>query len=197
MTIEKGKEWGRLVSQPRGGEPVVGDLARELGVEPISTTQRIVVAWRELPLDLLDVTCVLEGGSQSRFTTSTHVTCGRPWGGEYCIVSSTSFVAGRRIFDRAHPNDGRLDWLRFTQNMNLRQRLAFRRRTGVGTHLPHPDVHTGTGTYFEANFRRPVTVRAAHTAVRRVVSLSVTVVPDGSLTHIPAGDGEVGQPDVL
>ena len=197
MTIEKGKEWGHLVPHPRGGEPVVGDLARELGVESISTKQRNVVTWRELPLDLLDVTCVLEDGAQTRFTTPTHVTCGRPWGGEYCVVSSTSFVEGRRVFDRAHPNDGRLDWLRFTQNMSLRQRLEFRRRTRIGTHLPHPEVHTGTGTFFEAKFRRPVTLHAAHTRIRRVLGLSVTVLPDGSLAHIPAGDGEVGQPDVL
>ena len=197
MTIEKGKDWGRIVADRSGGEPIEGDLALEVGVEPDPDTWKRTSTWLELPLDVLDVTFTFTDGTSSRHSTTGSVVCGRSAWGEFCIVASTSFVKGRRIFDRAHPNDGRLDWLRFAPTMTFRQRLAFTRRTRLGTHLPHPDVKTGTGRTYETTFGRPVNAYIGEKRFRGVIALSVALIPDGTITHIPADGVEADRGDLL
>lgn len=197
MTIEKGQEWGRIVDRRLGGEPAEGDLAHELGVDasgPVDSQSR---RWRELPIDVLDITCTLRDGSEVRLSTVTNVVCGRSLFGAFCVISSTSFVRGHRFFERAHPNDGRFEWLEFASTMSTRQRFAFARRVRSGTHLPHPAARAGSGPEYTATFRRPVTVRVGDRRLRGVIRVKVRIVADGSVTHIPTDVRSDADPEVL
>ena len=187
MTIEKGQEWGRVVRERTSGVPCVGDLAAEVGIDenddkPVDPPQ----SWRELPLDVLEVTLTIRGGAETCVDTHLGVIAGRKYLGNFLIASSLSFVSGRRMFTRAHPNDGRLDWLIISSSMPLRQRLAFFRRTRLGDHLPHPAVSSGSAVSFSHEFARPVSVRVNGRAIGGVTKIDVRVRPDGTHTYIPA-----------
>lgn len=185
MTIEKGANWGEIVQTRVDGFVATGDLARELGLAGAATNHQ--GPWLRLPLDLIDVVAVDSAGRRHERTIASWLVAGSLLRGEYCIVSSTSFVDGRRLFSRAHPNDGRLDWLAVQPSMSLRQRLAFRRRTRSETHLPHPLVGVGTGPGLSRSFVRPVTVRfESSEPIKAVVELTSTIRPDATVTHIPA-----------
>ncbi len=185
MTIKKGVNWGELVAAREDGLVARGDLARELGfVDGVTIESK---QWLRLPLDLIDVVAVDEWGRRHERTFATWLEAGGLLRGEYCIVSSTSFVRRRRIFSRAHPNDGRLDWLVIEPSMSMRQRWGFRRRTRSETHLPHPLVDIGTGPTMSCKFSHPVTVRfESSVPIKAVVELTAIIRPDATVTHIPA-----------
>lgn len=185
MTIEKGSEWGVVVDVHVGGVVASDDLAREIGV----STRKAEYSgpWRRLPLDTLVVLLTTKVGRVERHETAGWLVIGGRYRGEFCVVSSLSFVGGRRLFSRAHPNDGRLDWLSITPTMPLRQRIGFWRRTRTETHLPHPLVRTGTGVGFQRQFARPVRALFSDgTVIKRVVGVDVVTSPDSTHTHIPA-----------
>lgn len=184
MTIEKGTNWGEVVAVRDGGIVTSGDLARELGWAERDVNHD--GPWLRLPLDLIEVVAIDERGRRHERAVATWLTAGWHMRGDHLIVSSTSFVGGRRIFSRAHPNDGRLDWLAIQSSMTLRQRVAFRRRTRTETHLPHPLVKLGTGSMLSHSFTRPVTVRfESDEPITAVVELTAAIRADATYTHIP------------
>ena len=184
MTIGKGADWGEVVSACDGGILPTGDLAIELGVNNREATH--VGPWLRLPLDLMTVVAVDTQGQRHEHASPTWAIAGSRTRGDYFIVSSTSFVGGRRVFSRAHPNDGRLDWLAIEPGMTLRQRMAFHRRTRTETHLPHPFVRVGTGSTVYRSFARPVRIRfESGGPIDNVVEVNVTVRADATFTHIP------------
>lgn len=184
MTIEKGASWGEVVAACDGGILATGDLARELGVDDRKATHD--GPWLRLPLDMITVEAVDSRGRHHERVVTTWVTAGSQIRGDFLIASSTSFVGGRRIFSRAHPNDGRLDWLTIEPGMTLRQRLAFRRRTRTETHVPHPFVRVATGSTVSRTFVRPVRVWfESGESIRNVVELNATIRADATCTHIP------------
>lgn len=183
MTIEKSRDWGESVGAREGGIVVSGDLARELGSSHGTGHEG---RWLRLPLDLVAIEAIDEHGRRHLRSVATWVTAGSRLRGDYLIVSSTSFVGGRRIFSRAHPNDGRLDWLAIEPGMSLRQRLAFHRRTRSETHLPHPCVRIGTGSGVSRAFTHPVKLRfEAGEPIIGVVELNAQIRADATHTHIP------------
>ncbi|MFM8387839.1 MAG: hypothetical protein ACKOA5_01155 [Actinomycetota bacterium] len=185
MTIEKGANWGEVVAACDGGILATGDLARELGVDERRATHD--GPWLRLPLDMITVEAIDSRGRHRERVVTSWLTAGSRMHGDFLIVSSTSFVGGRRIFSRAHPNDGRLDWLALHPGMSLRQRMAFRRRTRTESHLPHPLVSVGTGASLTRSFARPATVRfESAESMTDVVELTATIRPDAAFTHIPA-----------
>lgn len=184
MTIGKGSDWGEVVAARDGGIPATGDLGLELGVDDREATH--AGPWLRLPLDMITVEAVDTRGRRHERTIATWVIAGAPTRGDYFIASSTSFVGGRRVFSRAHPNDGRLDWLTIENGMTLRQRMAFHRRTRTETHLPHPFVRVGTGSTVSRSFARPVKIRfESGDPIGNVVELTATVRADATFTHIP------------
>lgn len=185
MVIERGKEWGSVVDHLGQGEPLHDDLAAELGLSRRRAASRWAGPWRELPVDVLRVALTKKNGNVIEFTTSTNVVAGRRLWGHFCIASSTSFVNRRRVFSRAHPNDGRLDSLELNPAMSIRQRLLFFHRLRSEMHLPHPQATTTSRLTFETKFERPVRVRS-QVNVRGVVALRITVIPDGSMVYVPA-----------
>lgn len=184
MTIGKGADWGEVVAACDGGIPVTGDLARELGVNGREGTHD--GPWLRLPLDMITVEAVDTQGRRHERAVHTWLIAGSHTHGDYFIASSTSFVGGRRVFSRAHPNDGRLDWLAVEPGMTLRQRMAFHRRTRTETHLPHPFVRVGSGPTVSRSFAHPVRVRfESGEPIGNVIELTATLRGDATFTHIP------------
>lgn len=184
MTIEKGVEWGTVVATRDDGVEPRGDLARDLGIGDVSSH---VGHWRRLPLDGIEITVWCANGEERIVSTTSWVRCGRRLSSDLVVVSSTAFVDRRRLFSRAHPNDGRFDWIAIDASMPLRQRWTFWRRTRTETHLPHPLVRSGSGDIRSFSLSRPGTlVSAEGERIRRVVRLEARIVPDATATHIPS-----------
>lgn len=184
MTIEKGAEWGTIVATRGDGVEPSGDLGRDLGVGAMSAH---VGPWRRLPIDAIEVAVRTASGQSHVVSTTGWVRCGCRFATDLVVVSSTAHVAGRRIFSRAHPNDGRLDWIVLDAAMPVRQRWTFWRRTRTETHLPHPLVRFGNGTEQVFEFARPVRlVSSDGLRIRRVVRIDARVIPDATATHIPS-----------
>ena len=184
MTIDKGADWGEVVVDRVGGVEPSGDLARDLGFpgRPDHPGR-----WRRLPIDRIDIRITLADGSFRQFSTLSWVVGGQKLRGECVVVASTAHVHDRRLFSRAHPNDGRLDWLAIGPAMRLRERMAFWRRTRTETHLPHPMVKAGAGTQFAHTFLRAIRVRSAEgESFSGVIEMHASIVPDATHTHIPA-----------
>lgn len=186
MTIRPGEEWGEVVAEPDEGETITGDLAREIGVDERALRPHEAIEWRLLPLDVLVVETTDSQGHRGELRETSWITAGQPLFGPFVVVASTSFVHGRRLFSRAHPNDGRFEWFSLSPRMGLRQRIAFRHRTRTETHLPHPDVTTGSGAEFRYEFARPTVVRASSGArIRDVLQLRVTINVDAARLYLP------------
>lgn len=186
MTIEKGSEWGSVVAEMHDGVEARGDLARDLGVDPVGISAH-TGPWRRLPIDAVEITAKVATGDERVVTTCGWVRCGRRYLADLVIVSSTSFVDGRRLFSRAHPNDGRFDWLAIDASMPRRQRLTFWRRTRTETHLPHPLVRSGSGPTHTFTFNRPVTlVSSEGERIAKVSEVKARVIPDATATYIPS-----------
>jgi len=184
MTIRPGEEWGRIVESTGLETPPTGDLAKELGLSQGDVASG--VTWRELPLDVLAVLYRLGDSTTGTLREVEWIEVGRRRFGKYFVAASTSFVRGRRMFARAHPNDGRFEWLLLDSSLGTRQRANFWRRTRTETHLPHPDIRTGTAVNHTVDFGRPKTLRGASgTLVRGVVSVEVTVESDAAVAHLP------------
>ncbi len=189
MTIEKGAEWGFVVDEWAGGIAPTGDLAREIGiaVREDADASKHAGPWRRLPLDTLVVSLTTRESGVVQHETSGWLRVGSRYRGDFCIVSSLSFVDGRRLFSRSHPNDGRFEWLCLSRKMPVRQRISFWRRTHTETHLPHPLARTGSGTTFDLMFTRPVRATFSDGVVfERVMEIRVNIQPDSTHTHIPA-----------
>lgn len=105
-----------------------------------------------------------------------------------CVwVTTGGFVGRLNVAPRAHPNDGLVDALEFTDPVSVRQLLSIRTRMRVGDHLPHPALHMHRdATYvwpdnaarksFGAARRSAVTMDGRHYGRARTVH--ITVKPD-------------------
>lgn len=201
MTIRKGEEWGERVGvdavarcpvatrdsmvaeHPAGTVLQGGDLALTLGVVP---ARQHTSEWQRLPLDLLDITWLDRRGQTHRATAAAWITVGSFHRGTFVVLANSSFVRGRRVFPRSHPNDGRFEVLEVSGQMSLRQRFAALRRVRTDSHLPHPYLVT----------RSTVSFREATATARRLVvdgrkvgsarEITVEVRPDAGITHVAA-----------
>ncbi|MEM9654407.1 MAG: hypothetical protein AAGA65_20105 [Actinomycetota bacterium] len=91
-------------------------------------------------------------------------------------VMNAAWLGDLRLGPRAHPNDGRLD---VTEGrVRFRERREARRRAKAGSHLPHPDLGTTRVTTWRSKFDRPRPVSIDGVDRGRVLSVSVTLVPD-------------------
>ncbi len=199
MTIHKGQEWGTIVGSSEvsacirattdqqvaaaisGSIVEAGDLATTLGVaSPPATAQ----SWRRLPLDLLQVSLVDRSGTTTDVDSAAWVAFGHPGWGSYTLVANTSFVRGRRVFPRSHPNDGRFEILEVDKSMSFRQRLAALRRIPRDAHFPHPQIHVRTATTFDREWARPLRVIVDGEKWGSACAVSVRIKPDSTFTHI-------------
>lgn len=134
---------GRIVAEARRANraipPVVltgGDLARTLGVSPVSdaSPQPGTATGIRIPAD---VGAALVDGRLHWFVA--HLVARRSWWrGRLLVAANASFIGGWNAAPRSHPGDGRLDV--FDADPPLAVRLAARRRLPSGSHVPHPQI---------------------------------------------------------
>lgn len=154
MTIRKGEPWGHpsviddstmlvdsdaaLARHP--GQVVsltAGHLHDVLGnPEPKAQGDACLV----LPIDGLECE-ILHGGTAFRTVAVADVVVGTWWGqGSFRVITNGGLLRGRNVAPRAHPNDGKWDAMTVDPAMSLRDRVAARRRSRTGTHVPHPHI---------------------------------------------------------
>lgn len=155
MTIEKGRPWGVESRVPEGtpvcrtdaevarvlaagGLPLVtgGNLHEALGSPP---TRSIGQPCMRFPVDALEIT-LRDGSAERVLVAVSEVVIGSWWHGAFLLASANGRWAGLDIAPRAHPNDGMLHVLEIPADVDIRQRIAARRRAALGTHVPHPRI---------------------------------------------------------
>ena len=134
---------GRIVAEARRANraipPVVltgGDLARTLGVSPVSAGSPRPGAATGIRVPA-DVGAALVDGRLHWFVA--HLVARRSWWrGRLLVAANASFIGGWNAAPRSHAGDGRLDV--FDADPPLAVRLAARRRLPSGSHVPHPQI---------------------------------------------------------
>ncbi len=202
MTIAKGVDWGVTVVPPHDlrvatddrelalmlsdgtGRPTAvsgGDLHRTVGSRSIAGRDELLA----LPLDLVHVS--LDDGES--FTVVAHVLARSPWWrggwwrGEALAVMNAEFVSEYDVAPRGHPNDGRVETLRATSALGLRERWEVRRRLPGARHLPHPAIATRPVREMTWDFDVARTVVADGRTVGSARRLRVEVVADAAVLY--------------
>jgi hypothetical protein len=199
MTIEKGEDWGSRVGpddvvnlrtasndhdvaeNPGGTLLGGGDLGLTLGITGCAGDAAL---WQRLPLDLLHVSYVDRRGRLHDTTAAAWVTTGSFLSGPFFVVANTSFVKGRRLFPRSHPNDGRFEILEVSTEMSRRQRLVALRRVRSDTHLPHPHLTTRSATSFHFAWPAPKKIVVDGFKLGYVREITVEIRPNAGITHV-------------
>ncbi len=201
MTIEKGKEWGQVVPTPAGvvvaesdfnlvqewkkkNENVIavsgGDLFNALGQPSTDLHQSTI---RVAPVDLFLIVIHCDDGTVLTEYAASSIEIGS-WrnGRRYVCISNTGFVSTMNIAPRAHPNDGEMDVVTVSANMDWRQRFIARRRAQLGNHVPHPHIsmERGTEASWSSEYKREV-LKVDGQAIARWTRIVVSVVPDACL----------------
>lgn len=207
MTIGKGTPWGRPIDPPadlvvvdtdadlaarldaRRRDPAAppvaaraGDMARTLGVAGIAGRQTL----NELPIDLLELRL---GDDDGRFRTligCAHVVMRRPWArggwwrGPVVVVMNAEFIGAWDVAPRGHPNDGRVEVFELDVDLDVRQRIAARRRVRTATHVPHPLITTRSVRRASWSFERAMTVVVDGVAVGAARRVELAVIADAA-----------------
>jgi len=179
MPIVRGQAWGELGPLPddgivvhsdaegaaavaaaraMGDDPpplglLGGDLCRTLGGRGDATRLRTAEAAR-LMVDLLVVR--LDGGA-AHVAIAHALVHRRSWlVGPLAAVMNAAWVGEWNVAPRAHPGDGRADVLR--ADLSVGDRLKARARVRLGTHVPHPGIHTERAASGTIELARPTPV---------------------------------------
>jgi len=204
MTIEKGKEWGQVVSTPPGvvvvgtdvalvqawkknNDSVIavrgGDLFKALGQPATDLTQSTI---RVAPIDLFLTVVHCEDGTVLTEYAASSIEIGS-WRTRrrYVCISNTGFVNTMNIAPRAHPNDGEMDVVTVSASMDWRQRFIARRRAQLGNHVPHPHIsmERGTEASWSREYKREVLSIDGH-SIGKWSRIVVTVMPDACLVAL-------------
>jgi len=195
VTIRKGEEWGTSVPRPgqlviaasdrelaaligAGGRAALGVSSGDVNATVGAPTDRDPV--QQLPFDLLRI----EADGVSHIAVA-HVVARRSWWrGRIVAVLNVDHVGRWNVAPRAHPNDGRFDVVAVRPQMTIRQRLQARRRLPQGTHIPHPEISTRTGTHEEWHFDRPQRLFVDGKHVGSVQDLAVVIEADAFVIHV-------------
>lgn len=164
-----------------------GDMARTLGVGGDSGAgggpgDDTVL---EVPIDVLEVT-----SDGSLAVACAHVVAKPPvhrggwWAGPLVVVMNAQFHGHWDVAPRGHPNDGRVEVLEIDEDLSLRARWAVRRRLPLGTHLPHPAIHTRSVREATFEFTRPMMLHVDGVGLGSLRSMSVRVRPDAVLAYV-------------
>lgn len=201
MTIRKGEEWGRpaqpdevrhcptatrdrdVAATPGGTLLRGGDLGLTLGIAPHRSD---TATWQRLPLDLLEVSFVDRRGRSGHATAAAWLTVGSFVRGPFVVVANASFVRGRRLFPRSHPNDGRFEVLEVSEAMSLRQRITAMRRVRSDSHLPHPQLTVCAAASIRLAWPRARKLVVDGRRLGTVREIDVVIRPDAGITHVAA-----------
>jgi hypothetical protein len=211
MTIERGASWGERTSRPDplrvaaddrelaialgSGEPTTvrsGDMLRTLGgptgkpdggVREGGAPDEFVLA---VPIDLLDLR--LDGRDVGPVVAHVLVRSQRRRGGllrgPVVFVMNAEFMGRWDVAPRGHPNDGRVEVVSCDAALDVRQRLAARRRLETATHLPHPGITSRSMERASFTFDRPMVVVADGQRLGRARSVEFEVRPDAAMLYV-------------
>jgi hypothetical protein len=198
MTVERGAEWGRR-------EPVPSDLVvladsanavaliaehrrRDLPIPPIGLLAGDLVKTLGGPAtpDLerahnalhvtVDLGVALCDGHLQFFLD--HVVVRKSWlRGPLLTVCNAAFLGSWNIAPRAHPGDGKLDFLE-TSTMSTGDRWKARHRLPSGTHVPHPDIRQWRSRAEQFSLDTSLNARVDGRPLGQVKNLSVRIEPD-------------------
>lgn len=194
MPIRPGEEWGEdLLEAPDGPiahddasvwrhvadgvEPIIrgGDLHRSLGC-PESRAPA-----RRLMIDGFVVRDIRTGEVRAHGVAQVVVhraRRGRWMRGRVTVVGNVDTFGRFNLLPRAHPGDGRLDRLDVDAEMSPRQRLYALRRSRLGNHLPHPNLHVSRSDRFEVVVGPADVVIVDHQQIRVSGDIVIEILPD-------------------
>ena len=195
MTIRKGEQWGSIGPPPAGMLEARSDAELRAIVETCRIDGRDIPPVALLGGDLLrsvggagtvrdemvsaPIDVVRVESAQERTWFVAHLVARRAWWrGEVVAAMNAQFHGHRDVAPRSHPNDGRVDVLRVSSSMSVRDRLQARARLAQGTHVPHPAIELRQVASTELTLRRPLRVRLDGSAWITTSQLSLTVEPD-------------------
>ncbi len=211
MTIERGASWGERTSRPDpllvaaddrelaialgSGVPATvrsGDMLRTLGgptgkpdggAREGGAPDDLVLA---VPIDLIDLR--LDGRDVGPVVAHVLVRSRRRRGGllwgPVVMVMNAEFMGRWDVAPRGHPNDGRVEVVSCDAALDVRQRLAARRRLETATHLPHPGITSRSTARASFTFDRPMVVVADGHRIGRARSVEFEVRPDAAMLYV-------------
>jgi hypothetical protein len=201
MVIAKGEEWGERVRQSDVvytrndhdvltllASPIKGDIARTIGNDKrkpsIAEKLKTDGAWHQLPFDVIEAD--VNGAS---LRAAAHIRVGHFLWGECHLFCNVAIFRGRRVFQKSHPNDAKIEVLTIAREMKLRQRLLAVMRVRKGSHLPHPHLKIWQTTAEDMHFQRPLPIFVDGVKVAMADTLGISVIPDAINIYI-ASDQE-------
>jgi hypothetical protein len=195
VTIRKGQQWGSVGPPPTGALEARTDAELRAIVETCRRDGRDIPPVALLGGDLMrsaggtgasrdvaltapiDVVRVEAAGERAWFVA--HLVARRSWWrGEVVAAMNAQFRGTSDVAPRSHPNDGRVDLVRVTPGMSLRDRLQARSRLALGTHVPHPAIETRSVRTAALSFRRPLHVVLDGSRWLTTSEVTLTVEPD-------------------
>lgn len=199
MTIRKGEEWGTRIKTPfeirrlasdaelalldplEFGSLLSGDICLALGSpKPVQDEEECTL----LSIDAMQVSVLSQDGTHKTLLASSRIEVGTfipkrfgKW--RYVCVTNGGIVDRRNLAPRAHPNDGKLDFISINASMPLRERLRARKRAALGTHIPHPEIAVRQGSHFTLqNLSSRETLFIEGKRFRDWEEVNVTILPD-------------------
>ena len=198
MVIAKGEEWGESVRRSDvvytrndhdvftvSASPIKGDIALTVGNEkrkPLDAEKlKTDGAWHQLPFDVIRADV-----NGAALQATAHIRVGHFLLGECHLLCNVAMFRGRRVFQKSHPNDGKIEVLTIERDMKLRQRLLAIMRVRKGSHLPHPHLKISQSTTENMHFQRPLPIFIDGEKVGMSDTLRISVIADAINIYIPS-----------
>ena len=153
-----------------------GDIAHSLGDPP---PPDIGDTCTEVPIDALRVLITFTNGSTHTQIAASHVMIGDWLRGRLVCVSNGGFIGRKNVSPRAHPNDGFFDLMTIDPSMGIQQRLRARKKSILGTHVPHPLVETVRARSLAfSSLSRSESLRVDGRSISTWEAVQIEIVPD-------------------
>lgn len=153
-----------------------GDIAHCLGDPAVP---QIGSSCTEVPIDAMRLSIVSSQTETTTMIAASSVVIGSWMRGRLIIVSNAGLVGRLDIAPRAHPNDGFFDVMTLQSSMGLQQRLQARKRSRLGTHIPHPLITINRSRAVDLYRSSPhETLRIDGRRVPTWTSIHIEILPD-------------------
>lgn len=206
MTIERWATWGERTPRPDGLRSAADDRELAIALRSGALTMvrsgdmlRTLGGRTEMPgadvrddhmlavlIDLLELR--LDGRAAGPVVAHVLVRSEHRRGGllrgPVVMVMNAEFMGDWDVAPRGHPNDGRAEVVSCDETLDVRQRLAARRRLATATHLPHPGITSRSLAHASFTFDRPMVVVADGQRLGRARSVEFEVCPDAATLYV-------------
>jgi diacylglycerol kinase family enzyme len=133
-----------------------------------------------LPVDIVRATIDAE---QRWF--AAHLVARRSWWrGEVVAAMNAQHLGRWDVAPRSHPNDGRIDIVRISPEMSMRDRWRARSRAVQAAHVPHPHIQITSTATTTLRFARPMQLWLDGEVWTTASSVELTVEPDALLVCV-------------